>query len=159
MEEWKTVVYDGVTYENYEVSTKGNIRSLNYMGTKGKMQNIGFKEDKQGYLFVYLWKDKKKKACKVHRIVAFAFIPNPNNYDTIDHIDRNVKNNCVENLRWLPKKDNVPKGKRIRCVETGQEFDSIGQASREMSLQASGISRVLSGLIKQTGGYTFEYID
>ena len=158
MEEWKQIVYNDEVFEDYEVSTKGNVRSLNYMKT-GKTKNIKFHKDKQGYLFVELWKDKKLYICKVHRLVAFAFIPNPNNYDTVDHIDRNVKNNCVENLRWLPKKNNVPKGKRIRCIETGQEFDSIGQASREMNLQASGISRVLSKFIKQTGGFTFEYIE
>ena len=158
MEEWKTVVYNDEVFEDYEVSTKGNVRSLNYMKT-GKTKNITFHKDKQGYLFVELWKDKKLYICKVHRTVAYTFIPNPNNYDTVDHIDRNVQNNCVENLRWLPKKDNIPKGKRIKCVETGQEFDSIAQTSREMNLQASGISRVLSGFIKQTGGYTFVYID
>lgn len=52
----------------------------------------------KGYLFVRLCKNGKIENKKIHRLVAEAYLPNPNNYDTVDHIDFNTANNCVNNL-------------------------------------------------------------
>lgn len=97
---WKTAVYDGEIYEElYKVSNLGRILSLNYNRT-GKAELLKPDTDKDGYLQVYLRKDRKGKWCKVHRLVAQTFLPNPENKPTVDHIDRNKLNNFVGNLRW-----------------------------------------------------------
>lgn len=61
---------------------------------------------KNGYEHVCFKKNQKPYDYLVHRLVAQAYIPNPNNYDTVDHIDFNKTNNNVNNLRWLPNEIN-----------------------------------------------------
>ena len=96
---WRTVISDGEPYEGFEVSNLGRIKSLNYRRT-GKPKLMTPSDDGCGYLVVHLRKNGESKMCKVHRLVAEAFIPNPENKPTVDHIDRNKLNNFVGNLRW-----------------------------------------------------------
>ena len=96
---WKTAIVDGEPYEGFEVSNLGRIKSLNYRRT-GKAELMTPSDDGCGYLVVHLRKNGESKMCKVHRLVAEAFIPNPENKPTVDHIDRNKLNNFVGNLRW-----------------------------------------------------------
>lgn len=65
--------------------------------------------DNYGRSVVNLYKDKDKKTYKIHRLVAEAFIPNPNNYNVINHIDGNPLNNKVDNLEWCTQKQNLMK--------------------------------------------------
>lgn len=106
---WKPVKgYEGL----YEVSNKGNVRSVDryvmygnrYCFLKGKPKKAF--PNSMGYLRAMLHKNKKGKNYFVHRLVAEAFIPNPNNLPCIDHIDRNYLNNSVDNLRWCTQKEN-----------------------------------------------------
>ena len=85
IEQWKTVVYDGEIYEGlYKVSNLGKILNLNYRNTgRERLMNPG--EDKDGYLRVTLSKNKEKKTCSVHRLVAQTFIPNPEGKPCINH--------------------------------------------------------------------------
>ena len=91
--EWRAIDgYEGL----YEVSNIGQIKS-----TKGNVKKLSIKKDKNtNYNEVSLWKDGKNKRFLVHRLVAKAFIPNPNNYAIINHKDENGMNNCVSNLEW-----------------------------------------------------------
>ena len=84
-EEWRTAVYDGILYEGlYKVSNFGRILSLNYRNT-GRAELMTPWEDKKGYLIVELCKNGKTKTCKVHRLIAQTFLPNPENKPCINH--------------------------------------------------------------------------
>lgn len=112
MEEWKDIVgYEGL----YQVSDLGNIKSLDRWiygrGRKKKQLRHGcvmkFKTDKYGYFTLQLIKENIRKHITVHRLVAIAFILNPENKPQINHIDCDKKNNAVHNLEWNTAKENV----------------------------------------------------
>ena len=86
-------------YPNYSVNDLGEVFN-NKTGRKLK-QTI-----KKGYCNVYLYNEDGRKFFLVHRLVAQAFIPNPNNYPEINHKDENPLNNCAENLEWCTSKYN-----------------------------------------------------
>ncbi len=117
-------------------------------------------KDGKGYLRVYPYIDGKRLTCKVHRLVAETYIPNPNNYDTVDHIDGNPSNNCVNNLQWMRRRDNSRKGrsKKVICVETGQVFESITAAANYINRSPANVCNCLSGRTKTCGGYHWSII-
>lgn len=85
IEEWRTAVYDGEIYEGlYKVSNFGRILILNYRNT-GKAELMNPYTNKDGYQIVLLSKNGKKKTCYIHRLVAQAFIPNPEGKPCINH--------------------------------------------------------------------------
>ena len=108
---WKDVPgYEGL----YQASNKGRVRSLVGWNGKEYIKRIKIltptvqaaKGNYKRYV-VRLTKNKVSKNVKLHRIIAATFIPNPNNFATVNHIDANTFNNCVENLEWLSSGDNV----------------------------------------------------
>lgn len=102
-ERWKDVVgYEGL----YQVSNLGNIRSLNWQNTN-IVKEMYLKKHRKGYKQIQLVKNGIKKMYLVHRLVAQSFIPNPNNYPIVNHIDENKANNIVENLEWCTNSYNV----------------------------------------------------
>lgn len=82
-------------FPSYRVSDKGNIYNK-----KGEKLVIGRRKSNSGYIQVRLYKDNKYHYRYVHRLVALAFIPNPNNYRTINHINGNKLDNSISNLEW-----------------------------------------------------------
>ena len=144
-EQWKAVVgYEGL----YEVSSHGNVRSI-----KRDIILKLVKNKKTGYLNVTLCKDGKAKCFRIHRLVAIAFIPNPDNKETVNHIDEDKTNNHVCNLEWNTHKENTrhSKCKKVLCIETGEVYDSIGDAERETG--AKNIGRACRGKLKTAGGF------
>lgn len=110
MEEWKLIKnYEGL----YEVSNLGRIRSLDKL-VKGRKGTEYIKKGKilkqikhvNGYMKIGLTKDGKRKTFLVHRLVAEAFISNPENKPYIDHINTIRDDNRVENLRWATASEN-----------------------------------------------------
>ena len=82
---WRTAVYKGEIYEGlYKVSNLGRILSLNYRNT-GRAELMTPIKNAYGYFFVNLWKNKKRKLCYVHRLVAEAFLENPEGKPHINH--------------------------------------------------------------------------
>lgn len=105
---WRDIEgYEG----KYQVSNTGRVRSLNYNGT-GKTKVLKPCISNMGYKLISLWKNGKGKSYLVHRLVAQAFLPNPNNYPMINHIDENKANNQVSNLEWCTNKYNINYGTR-----------------------------------------------
>lgn len=90
---------------NREVSTRGRIRSTKYQGAN-KTQVLKTKIDRYGYEVVALSINGVKKDLKIHRLVAEAFLPNPDNLPTVNHKDGNKKNNLLSNLEWSSYTDN-----------------------------------------------------
>lgn len=95
---------------SYEVSNYGKVRSIDrYISgrnglVKGKLILQG--KNKKGYPEVRLWKNNKQEARNPHRLVAQAFIPNPDNKPQVNHIDGNKENNSIDNLEWVSNSDN-----------------------------------------------------
>ena len=144
-EEWRDIKeYEG----KYQVSNLGRVKSLNYNNTK--KEKILKSRNNRGYLCVTLYKEGKSKTCKVHRLVAQAFIENSNNYLEVNHKDENKTNNCVENLEWCTRKYNNsygtrnkkasesmkgknkgskhPASRKVQCITTGKKINTITEA-------------------------------
>ena len=117
--------------------------------------------DKKGYLRVHITNGRGKgTAAKIHRLVALAYIPNPDGLETVDHIDGNKEHNYTNNLRWLSRGENKSRSwsKPVKCIETGQIFNSVTIAAEEMNLEKSHVSQVCNKKRNHTGGYHFEFV-
>lgn len=137
-----------------------------------------------GYLQVYLYKDGKRKFCKIHRLVASAFLDNPDNLPQVNHKDENKTNNNVENLEWCTSKYNCNYGTRgLRITENqlnrhdqsipidmlsiqGEligQFSSASEAERWLrdngfpKANISAISRCCNGKRKSAYGFKWHY--
>lgn len=160
MEHWKSVVgFEGL----YEVSDQGRVKSLNYNHT-GKDKILKPVKGHSCYLQVSLWKDGKTRNLRVHRLVAEAFIPNPNNLETVNHKDEVKTNNVASNLEWMSRADN----KRYSANKSVQMFDRQGnllatfpstmEAKRVTGINQSCISKCCRGKLKYAGGFVWKYL-
>lgn len=187
-ERWKPIKgYEGT----YSVSTFGRVRreqGFRYGGCCGiacVSERILKPTFTKGYANVGLSLCGKLKRKQIHRLVAEAFIPNPNELPQINHKDENRGNNTLENLEWCTAKYNVNYGhhnekisksrhsekskkqwreaiektkKKVMCIDTGEVFDSTTEAEKATGAKHSNISFVCLGKRKRAGGYRWTHI-
>ena len=158
IEEWKDIKgYEGL----YQVSNLGRVKSLKF----GKERILKTGVDRYGYISVNLYKNNKRKLCKVHRLVAEAFIPNLENKPEVNHLDEDKTNNMVSNLEWCTRNENVNNGtrnkrisKKLKVISKGtkikaidiangewNEYCSIRECARQLELDSSNIRKCLNG--------------
>ena len=130
MEQWKDIKdYEGL----YQISNKGRIRNSEGKILKAVKYNCG-------YLLVGLYKDGKQTKKLVHRLVAEAFIPNPQNLPQVNHKDEDKENNSVSNLEWCDAKYNTNYGtgvkraheKQINSPKRSKKVDQIDPITSEI---------------------------
>lgn len=187
MERWKTIEgYEGF----YEVSDKGNVRSVKreFLGRNGVTKPVHEKLLKpnrtksterhpiQRYA-VELWRDNKRKRVLVHRLVAEAFVLNPDGKPQVNHKDGKPENNEADNLEWATNSENVKHAydnqlrrkvyKPIRATNADGyiDFDNVSDAARHFNVTPGAIRSVLKGYGKRKGntsgtccGHTFSYV-
>lgn len=116
MEIWRDIKgYEGL----YQVSNYGRVKSLNYNHTK-KEGIMKAALDGGGYLHLRLHKNGKRKNFFVHRLVADAFLPNPDNFPIVNHKNEKPSDNRVENLEWCDVKYNNNYGTRNERISKTQ---------------------------------------
>ena len=176
---WKDIEgYEGW----YKISNYGEIISLdrfvnNRWGgkilIKGKIIKPIKKDD--GHLQVVLNKNGIKKRLHMHQLVAQAFIPNPNNYEVVHHIDHNPENNRIDNLVWMSREEHTKLHSKLRVENVKKVlsktvyqytlnkdliavFQSGRQAARDNGFDNTGITKCANGEYKQYNGYIWSYI-
>lgn len=119
----KEIWKDKKDYEgHYQVSNCGRVKSLRRLVTNQynsfyiEEKILKPKKDRYGYLYVNLYKNNIKKVYQVHRLVAEAFIDNPDNLPQVNHRDENKLNNNVDNLEWCTHEYNINYGTRNKKV-------------------------------------------
>lgn len=153
-------------YENYEVSNLGRIRN------KKTGRILKLDKTKYGYFQIVLSKNGTIRRARVHRLVAEAFLPNPNKYPEVNHKDEDKTNNKVDNLEWCTAEYNNSYGTRIkRVVEKNskpvlqydfsgkfiKEFSSVSDAAEEIGVSLGTLSGALTGQQKTSKGYLWKY--
>lgn len=160
---WKDVSgYEGV----YQISNRGRLRR---MFKKGERLLSG-KKDKDGYIEVILSKKQNKKFFRLHRLVADAFIENPENKPAVNHKDKNVQNNDVTNLEWVTHSENIvhsfltgrnvykkPVTQYSKDGKVVNRWCSISEAAEFLGISYPNISACCHGRLKTSGGYVWKY--
>lgn len=157
--------YEGL----YQVSNLGRIKSLTY--NKVRKPSI----TNAGYEHIILSKDGKTKPHSVHRLVALAFVANPNGYKYVNHKDENKLNNKASNLEWCTAKQNLIHSNVIDSLLTAShktnekavlmykdgvlvgEFDSISKAAQAINSRQQHVTSCLYGKQNTTRGYSFKF--
>lgn len=179
MEEiWKDIPgYEGI----YKISNLGKIKALRiWTGRMYIKREVLLKPTiaRNGYYRITLSNNKKVKYVNMHRLIAETFIPNPNNYSYINHIDGNKQNNNINNLEWCTQSHNIKEAVRIGLRKTKtrgespnsrkvnqydlsgnliKEWNSMVEINEELGFDYTCISRCCSGIYKKSYGFIWKY--
>lgn len=132
-------------FEKYGITSCGRVYNFE------KKRFVSGTKNSNGYYIVTLYNDQGRKNFYIHKLVAEYYIPNPNNYDTVDHTDGIKEHNYTNNLQWMSNFANNSKGhsKAVKCIETGEVYSSQSAAAT-----ALGINRhTVANIIKRKGDY------
>lgn len=165
---WKPIAgYEGI----YEISNLGRVKSLNYHRS-GKECVLKPNKHNCGYIRATLSNGGHMLSYYVHRLVAEAFIPNPDHLPQVNHIDEDKTNNRVDNLEWCTAKYNnnygtgkdrqvTARSKAVKQLTLNGEFitkwKSANEAGRKNGISNSHICDCCNGKQRQTGGYKWEW--
>lgn len=153
-EVWKDIQgYEGL----YQVSSFGNVFSCR------RKKCIKLRKTKKGYFRAHLSKEGHAKDFAIHRLVANAFLHNPDNLPQVNHKDEDKANNRVDNLEWCTQKDNVNHGtcmerthqkqrKRVLCVETGVIYPSVTDVAKQHNYSISFVANACRNIYKYKKG-------
>lgn len=165
---WKDIKgYEGL----YQVSNLGRVKRTMFKNCyveKKQEKILKLKSDKDGYKQTTLFKNGKRMYFRVHRLVANAFLPNPNNYPIINHKDQNTSNNNVLNLEWCTfvynnnyKNRNEKIRKKVNQYDLQGNFiktwNSVRDAGIFAKVHPGNITRCCKCEIKSSGGYKWKY--
>lgn len=114
----------------------------------------------RGYSIVELHKDGKAEMHLVHRLVAEAYLDNPDNLPQVNHKNEIRSNNFVNNLEWCTQEYNInySHAKAVYCIELDKTFNSVKAAAQFMGLARTNLISCLKGRLKTFGGYHWRYI-
>ena len=187
IEEWRTPIYDGETYEGFEVSNWGRIKSLNYRRT-GRAEVMNTCERKNGYLQVGLSKNKETKMCYVHRLVAETFLPNPEGKPCVNHKIEGKKGKTMnfvffnedgsvneerttiewvtyeENNNYATRNERISKAHSKRVLQLSlsgeliREWESTHECGRN-GFDQGNVSRCCNGKLPHYKGFRWMYAD
>ena len=157
-EEWRDIKgFEGL----YQVSNWGNVRRI--IGKKERI--VKQSPNNQGYLRLTLCKNNVKYPKRVHRLVAEAFLPNPDNLPEVNHKDECKTNNRVDNLEWCTAQYNHDYSQSIPIIQYSKDgvfikvWKSMREAARELNIQQGHIGKCCKNLygFKTAGGYIWRY--
>lgn len=118
-------------------------------------------KDRDGYSIVSLYKNGNRKTKKVHRLVAEAYIPNPDNLPQVNHKNEIKSNNWIGNLEWCSAQYNTTysQGVKVKCIENGKIYASQSAAALDLGLNQGNISKVCRGLLQSCNNLHFELVE
>lgn len=132
MNEIEEIWRDIEGYEGkYQISSLGQVKSLKDNHGNPREKFLKFYRHRCGYIQVVLTKNSKQIRYYVHRLVAIAFIDNPNNLPQVNHIDENKENNSVDNLEWCTQQYNNTYGTFQRRRVANTNYKAIGRKNAE----------------------------
>ena len=169
MSEWRDVPdYEG----RYLVSDDGRLLSLRSGLMRPPLNDEGYRQ-------IVLVKDGKQRCLLLHRLVALAFVPNPDGKPTVNHINEDKEDNRAVNLEWTTMRENDNhatrnariadshrgrggKRKPVRMLTEGglcvREYRGVVEAANEMGINATSISKCLRGARASAGGFIWRYV-
>lgn len=114
----------------YDVTSDGKVISLNYNNT-GKEKELKGRTNPKGYLNLILFKENKPYYHQIHRLVAIAFVPNPQNKPCVNHINGIKTDNRIENLEWTTHSENHKHAYRIGLKSNQGEKNNSSKLKEE----------------------------
>ena len=168
-------------FNNYKVSNTGNviskarkIKHRRFGHLKLNNRSLSTRDRSDGYVDLGLINDSGLRVkCLIHRLVALAFIPNPNNKPYVNHKDGSKSNNIVSNLEWCTRLENVkhswevglrsgdwnkkPVTQYTKDMVLVTNYESIKQAAEITGIEDGSISKVCKGFRKTAGSYKWSY--